>query len=392
MHRIYLDHSATTPVDPQVAEVVKKYMVEWFGNPSSLHSFGREAKEAVENARDQVSNLINCSPDEVYFTSGGTESDNLALIGYALRNREHGNHVIISNVEHPAIWLAAEELERLGFEVSRVEADRFGTVHPEDVISHIRNNTILASVMHVNNEVGTINNIGAIGRALRERDVIFHTDAVQSFGKVAIDVREMCVDLLSLSSHKIYGPKGVGALFIRKGLELHPQLFGGHQQDGIRPGTENIPGIVGIGKAAEVCADKMEDEAKKLSALRDNMRELIFAEIDDVILNGHPENRLPGNLNLSFHGVEGEALLLALDLAGIAASTGSACSSGSTQPSRILMNIGLRPEDAQSSLRLTFGRSNTTDDIRYAAGVIIDAVKRLRSMSGVDTAGFKATI
>jgi cysteine desulfurase len=381
-NRIYLDHSATTPVDKRVVVTMNEYMLEKFGNPSSIHSFGREAKAALEQAHDSVAALLNCSPDDVFFTSGGTEADNLALIGGAEANRHRGDHVIVSNVEHPAVRNAADELERRGFRITRVSADRWGEVHPEAVATAFTDQTILVSVMHVNNEVGTINDIAAIGKLTRERGVLFHSDAVQSFGKIPLDVRAMNLDLASLSGHKIYGPKGIGALYVRHGVRLNPRFFGGHQEHRIRPGTENLPGIVGLGVAADLCRKEMDAEAARLSQLRDRLYRHQCDELEDITLNGHPTRRLPGNLNISFRGVEGEALLMALDLEGIAVSTGSACSSGSTQPSPVLLAMGLSPEDAQSSIRLTLGRANTEAEIDRTAQVIIAAVRCLRAMSG----------
>ncbi len=361
---------------------MNEYLGEKFGNPSSIHSFGREAKQALEAARAAVAGLLNCAEGEIYFTSGGTEADNIAVIGYPLHHRERGEHIIVSNVEHPAVRESADELERLGFEVTRVKADRYGMVHPETVEEALTDRTVLVSVMHVNNEVGTVNDVGVMGRMLRGRGIAFHTDAVQSFGKLPIDVGEMAIDMLSLSAHKIYGPKGVGAIYIRDGLRIQPRIFGGHQEHGIRSGTENLPGIVGLGRAAEICREEMASEAERLTELREELFRRPRDALDDIELNGHPHQRLPGNLNLTIHRVEGEALLLALDLAGIAVSTGSACSSGSTAPSKVLTAIGLTPAEAQSSLRITLGRSNTLQDIEYAAGVIVDNVNRLRTMAG----------
>ncbi len=386
MKRIYFDHSATTPVDPRVAEVVREYLLDKFGNPSSFHSFGRETKEALENARLKVAELLNCSPDELHFTSGGTEADNLALIGYSLKNRTNGDHIVIGSIEHPAVLNSAAELENRGFKVTRVAANRYGEITPEVVSAALTERTILASVMHVNNEIGTINDVGAIGALCRKRGVTFHTDAVQSYGKVAVDVQAMNIDMASVSSHKIYGTKGIGALYVRNGIEVQPLTFGGHQEAGIRVGTENLPGIVGLGEAAAICKAEMQDEDEKLIALRKLLHQRITDELENVSLNGHPSKRLPGNLNLTFHGVEGESLLMALDLEGIAVSSGSACSTGSTDPSPVLTGIGLSDEEAQSTLRMTLGRENTTEDIERAATVIIDKVRSLREMAGIQPA------
>jgi len=380
--RIYLDHSATTPVDERVVVIMNEFMLEKFGNPSSSHSFGREAKAALENAREPIAALLNAAPEEIFFTSGGTESDNLALLGYALKHRDKGNQVIISSVEHPAVRAAAEELARSGFQITRVKADAQGLVAPEAINEALTPQTILVSIMHANNEIGTINDIGTIGRLLRERGIGFHTDAVQSFGKAPIDVQEMAVDLASISSHKIYGPKGVGAIYIRKGVEVYPRFWGGHQEGGNRSGTENLPGIVGFGKAAELCRQVMSLEGEQLSELRDELLNMLVERLDDITINGHPTRRLPGNLSITFQGVEGEALLMALDLEGIAASSGSACSSGSAKPSPVLIAIGLTEQEAHATLRFSLGRSNVRSDIVHAAKVIIDAVNRLRAMAG----------
>ncbi len=378
MNRIYLDHSATTPVDERVVVAMNEFMLEKFGNPSSVHSFGREARQAVEQARVQVATLIGADPQDIYFTSGGTEADNLALFGSCVQKGVAGNHVITTQIEHPAILNAATELERVGFRVTRLTPDTDGMVHPEAVAEAMEDATILVSVMHVNNEVGTVNDIETIGRVVHERGALFHTDAVQSFGKIPIDVRRMDVDMLSLSGHKIYGPKGIGALFVRRGLGLHPRQFGGHQESGLRAGTENLPGIIGLGTASAICGEEMDFEAAKLIEMREELYNYLTESLDDVSMNGHPTKRLPGNLSLSFAGVEGEALLMGLDLEGIAVSSGSACSSGSTQPSHVLTAIGLSDEQAHSTIRISLGRGNTLRDVRYSAHVICDIVKRLR--------------
>jgi cysteine desulfurase len=382
MNRIYFDHSATTPVDERVVITMNEFMLEKFGNPSSIHSFGREARQAVEEAREAVAGLISAAPEDIFFTSGGTESDNLALLGYAQLHQEDGGHVIVSAIEHPAILNTADELERLGFRVSRVKPDHFGQIQPEAVAEAIERDTILISVMHVNNEVGTVNDLKTISQVAHDHEVIFHTDAVQSFGKLPIDVSTMDIDMLSLSGHKIYGPKGIGALFIRKGIGLHQRQFGGHQESGVRAGTENLPGIIGLGRAASICRKEMANETLKLVELREELYSRLNEALDEITLNGHPTQRLAGNLNVTFNGIEGEALLMALDLEGIAVSSGSACSSGSTKPSHVLTAIGLSEEEAHSTLRITLGRGNTFRDIDYAAKVIADAVVRLRVMSG----------
>lgn len=386
MERIYFDHSATTPVDERVVVAMNEAMLEEFGNPSSIHSFGQRAKAVLDKARGQVARLLNAAPDEIYFTSGGTEADNIALIGTALHQRARGGHIVISDIEHAAVRASALELERQGFSVSRVKPDRLGQITPDAVRECMRPDTILVSVMHCNNEFGTINDIAAISKVAHSYGALFHTDAVQSFGKIPIDTQTMNIDLLSLSGHKIYGPKGIGALFIRKGVRVIPRQFGGHQESGIRPGTENVGGIVGLGRAAEICSKEMSSEGERLTGLRNELLCRIEEELDGVTLNGHPEKRLPGNLNLTFHGVEGEAFLIALDMEGIAVSTGSACSSGSAQPSQALLALGLSPEEANSTIRFSLGRSNTDQDIAYAAKIIVDAVRRLRAMTGVRAA------
>ncbi len=383
MKRIYLDHSATTPVDERVADAVRNCLLNDFGNPSSIHSFGRDAKELKEKARITIAKIINCSPEEIYFTSGGTEADNLALLGYIRNYDAKGKNIIVSSIEHPAVLRTAMELdEELGYDVTFIEPDKLGTIHPDVVAEAITDQTILISIMHVNNEVGTINDIVAIGQIAREKGIAFHTDAVQSFGKIPIDVEAMNIDMLSLSSHKIYGPKGVGAIYIRNGIELQARVFGGKQESGVRSGTENLPGIVGMGLAAQISDERIREEAREIGSLRDELAKLIMDELPDVKLNGHPMNRLPGNLSLTFYGVEGEALLLTLDLQGIGVSTGSACSSGKSDASHVLTAIGLSDEDANSTIRFSLGRSNNLEDIQRTAEIIIETVKRLRSMSG----------
>ncbi len=381
MQNVYLDHSATTPVDKAVAAIVREYMVEKFGNPSSIHSYGRSARPIKDQSREQIASVIGCLPEEVYFTSGGTEADNLAMIGYALGNRDKGNHIVISNIEHPAVEKSAKMLEGMEFEVTRVKADQYGEVPTDDVKDALTDSTILVSIMHVNNEVGTINDLSAIGSILSEHDIAFHTDAVQSFGKVPIDVKAMGLDMLSLSAHKFYGPKGIGALYVRNGISLSPRTFGGGQESGYRSGTENIPGIAAIGLAASICQSEITEEASKLTRWRDYMYDRIKGALSDVSLNGHPIKRLPGNLSLLFRGVPGDALLIALDMEGVAASAGSACASGSITPSPVLSAIGLSDSEARSSIRFTLGRSNSREEIEYAANVVINYVRRFRETS-----------
>lgn len=381
---VYLDHSATTPVDAEVAEVVKQTMLEAWGNPSSRYGKGNEAQLVLQTAREQVASLLNCPAKGLFFTSGGTEADNLALFGamHTARKKATGNHLIVSSIEHSAILRAAEALKDEGFRVSVLPVDTDGLVDPATLEGMIDNETVLVSVMAVNNEVGTIQPIAELAKICHEQNVLFHTDAVQAYGKVTVDVEAMDLDLVSVSSHKIYGPKGVGALYIRDGLDIEPRTRGGGQEKGMRTGTENMPGIAGFGKAAEMCARHFDEDAERIGALRDEMFELIKQGVEgDVRLNGHPDKRLYANLNLCFEGVEAESLLQALDLDGIAVSTGSACSSGSSKPSHVLLALGLSELDAHSSLRLTLGRTNDRDSISRAAERIAYHVNRLRAMA-----------
>lgn len=381
---IYLDHSATTPVDEQVAERMKVIMTKDYGNPSSIHQMGRKAKLELAEAREQIARMLNCLPEEVFFTSGGTEADNLAITGYANFHKLRGNHIITSGVEHSAVLESVAELVKNGFEVTIIPPDQYGIINPDAIIEAITPQTILISIMHANNEVGTINDIETIGKIAHSYKVAFHTDAVQSFGKIPIDVERMNVDLLSLSGHKIYGPKGIGALFVRNGINIKPLLWGGHQEQGIRSGTENLPGIVGLGVAAKICEKVMDSESEKLKHLRDMLHEMICDRLDNVFLNGHPQQRLPGSLNLRFWSVEGESLLMSLDLEGIAVSTGSACSSGNAKPSPVLLAMGQNEESAHSSIRFTLGRSNNEEEIKHTAEVVVKSVHKLRQMFFVD--------
>jgi|LFRM01.2.fsa_nt_gb cysteine desulfurase len=381
MQRIYLDHSATTPVRPEVAEIMMEYMTNKFGNPSSVHSFGREAKEALENARSQVAALIKAQPEEITFTSGGTEADNLAIIGTALKYADKGKHIITSAVEHHAVLHACEHLEKMGFDLTVLPVDEYGIVRMDDLRQAIRDDTILITIMHANNEVGSIQPVAEIGRLAKEKGILFHTDAVQSLGKIPVDVEEMNADLLTGSGHKIYGPKGIGFLYIRKGVHLSPLVFGGAQEKKIRPGTENMPGIVGLGKAVELAGQEMDSEMPRMTQLRDKLIKGILERIPDVRLNGHPTLRVPTNVNVSFEYVEGESLLLSLDMKGIAASSGSACTSGSLDPSHVLLAMGICKEVAHGSVRMTLGRDNTGEQIDYVLDVLPEIVQRLRDMS-----------
>jgi len=376
-----MDHSATTPVDSRVVEAMLPYMNEKFGNASSIHSFGRVAKVSLEEARESIAEFCGAHANEIYFTSGGTESDNMAIQGIARQLSDKGNHIITSMIEHHAVLHTCEWLEKEGFEITYLKPDEYGMIHPDAVAPAIRNDTILVTIMHANNEVGTINPIDDIGQISRERGVVFHTDAVQTFGKIPIDLSQLPVDLMSMSGHKIYGPKGVGILYVRKGIKLKPITFGGAHERNRRPGTENIPGIIGLAKAVEICEKQMIKDEVEIKKLREALYSIITERIPKVKLNGHPDQRLAGLLNLTFEGIEGEALLLSLDLKGVAASSGSACTSGSVNPSHVLRAMGIKPELAQSSIRFSLGRSNTMDDVEYTATNLIEIVDRLRKMS-----------
>jgi len=381
MNRIFLDYASTTPTDPEVVEAMLPYYSERFGNPSSIYSLGQEAKSAIENAREKIASLLGAKREEIIFTSGGTESNNFALKGIVYANENKGNHIITSAIEHHAIIAPCKFLEKRGFDVNYLPVDKYGLINPDDVRKAITNKTILISIAHSNNEVGTIEPIEKIGKIAQEYDIYFHTDAVQSFGHIPVDVNDLNVNLLSISSHKLYGPKGVGALYIRKGTKLTSFLHGGDQERRRRASTENVPAIVGFGKAVEIARDRMNEEAMQLEALRDKLIKGIFEKIDHVRLNGHPAQRLPNNVNVAFEFVEGESMLLNLDMEGIAASTGSACSSASLEPSHVLLALGLPHEIAHGSLRFTFGRYTKNEDIDYVLEVLPKIVEKLRSMS-----------
>jgi cysteine desulfurase len=378
-----MDHSATTPVAPEVLEAMLPYFSEKFGNASSLHSFGLEAKEALEESREKVAGLLGAKPEEIIFTSGGTESDNLALKGIARKNRQLGKHIITTQVEHPAILECCRKLEKEGFEVTYLPVTNEGLVDIASLESAIRSDTILISVMHANNEVGTIQPLEEMGRIAAEKDIYLHTDAVQSVGKIPVDVDNLGVDLLSLSAHKLYGPKGVGALYIRKGTKLESITQGGGHERGLRSGTENISGIVGLARAAILASQEMESEARRLTELRDRLAKMVLDSVKDAWINGTMKMRLPGNLNFGFKYVEGESLLLFLDSLGINVSTGSACSSHKLEPSHVLLSLGLKPEECHGSLRITLGRSNTMEEIEYVALGIARAVERFRGISAL---------
>lgn len=381
MKRIYLDHAATTPMRPEVVEEMMPYFREKFGNASTLYFYGQEAKDAVNAARERVASVINAEASEIVFTSGGTESDNFAIAGIVWANQKKGNHIITTSVEHHAVLNICKFLEKRGFEVTYLPVDTQGLVNPEDVKRAIRKETILISVMHANNEVGTIEPIEEIGEIAKAKGVYFHTDSVQTFGHIPIDVTKLKVDLLSVSAHKLYGPKGVGCLYIRKGVKIVPFLYGGDQENKRRGSTENVAGIVGFGKAAELVKDEMKEEISRLIPLRDRLIKQILEKIKYARINGHPAKRLPGNVNISVEFVEGESMLLQLDMKGICASSGSACTSSILEPSHVLTAMGIPPEVAHGSLRFTLGRGNSSEHIDYVLEVLPEIVERLRAMS-----------
>jgi cysteine desulfurase len=381
MKRIYLDNAATTAVKPEVLEQMLPYFTEYFGNPSSLHSFARDAKKGLDKAREQAASAIGAEPDEIIFTGSGTESDNTVLRGVASLKKKNGNHIITSAVEHHAILHTCETLEKEGFEVTYLPVDEFGRVSASKVKDAITDKTILVSVMFANNEVGTIMPIGEIGEICRSKNVLFHTDAVQAAGHVPIDVKKMNIDFLTMSAHKFHGPKGVGVLFVRKGIKLPAMITGGGQERKKRAGTENVPGIVGLGAAIELAVRDMDKNTERMKYQRGKLIEGIQDRIPYVKLNGHPTERLPGNVNFSIRYIEGESILLMLDLSGIAASSGSACTSGSLDPSHVLLAMGLDHETAHGSLRLTLGDETTEEEIDYVLDVLPKVVERLRSMS-----------
>lgn len=381
MKRVYMDNAATTALRRDVLDAMMPYLTDIYGNPSSLHYFGQEAHKAVENARHQVASALNAEDNEIVFTGCGTEADNMALKGIAEKYQSKGKHIITSSVEHHAILHTCEYLEKHGFEVTYLPVDEYGMVKAEQVRDAIRSDTILVSIMFANNEVGTIMPIKEIGAVCREKGVFFHTDAVQAVGHVAIDVKAMNIDLLSLSAHKLHGPKGVGALYIRKGIVVPPLLHGGAQERRKRAGTENVAGIVGLGKAIEIACSDIEGTAKRMCYLRDKLINGIEASIPEVKLNGHRTERLPSNVNFSIKYIEGESILLMLDINGIAASSGSACTSGSLDPSHVLLAMGMPHETAHGSLRLTLGDDTTEDDIDYVLEVLPEIVVKLRKMS-----------
>lgn len=381
MRRIYLDHAATTPTHPEVVKAMLPYFTEAFGNPSSIYSYGQEAKGVVEEARARVAELIGARSEEIIFTSGGTEADNFALKGVAYASERKGIHIIITSIEHPAVLEACKFLEKRGLRITCLPVDKHGLVDPDDVKRAITDKTILISVMHANNEVGTIEPLEEIGEIAHEAGIYFHSDAVQMVGHLPVNVDKLNVDLLAISGHKFYGPKGVGALYVRKGTKLVSLIHGGEQEKRRRAGTENVPGIVGLGKAMQLAGQEMGKEANRLAHLRDKLIAGLVEKIDHIRLNGHPGKRLPNNVNVSIDFVEGESMLLNLDLEGICASTGSACSSASLEASHVLLALGLSPEQAHGSLRFTLGRENSEADIERVLDALPGIVAKLRAMS-----------
>ncbi len=381
MGRIYLDYAATTPTHPEVVEAMLPYFSGAFGNPSSLYACGQEARSAVEEARAKVAGFIGAENDEIVFTSGGTEADNFALEGIAYANQDKGNHIITTAIEHHAIGETCNFLKERGFKTTCLPVDKDGLVDPDDVRKAITDKTVLISVMQANNEVGTIEPVALIGRIAREAGVYFHTDAVQAVGHIPVDVSKLGVDLLSVSAHKLYGPKGIGALYIRKGTRIIPFMHGGGQEGGRRASTENVPAIVGLGKAVELAQREMAEEAERLIYLRDKLIGGLLERISDIQLNGHPQERLPNNVNVGVKFVEGEAILLNLDLEGICASTGSACSSESEEPSHVLLALGIPADEARGSLRFTLGKWTTEEEIERVLEVLPRIVAKLRAMS-----------
>ena len=385
---VYMDNAATTPMDPQVIEIVSKHFKETYGNSSSLHSIGQKAGQLLEKSRKTIASLINAKSEEIYFTSSGTEADNLAIMGVALKNQEKGNHIITSTIEHHAVENPCKELQKRGFEVTFLPVDNFGLIDLKELENTIKDKTILITIIFANNEIGTIEPIKEIGAIAKKHNVIFHTDAVQAFGKLPIDVNEMNIDLLSASAHKVYGPKGIGLLYIRNkgkkegwGKYIQPLMFGGGHEKDMRPSTVAVPLIAGFTKAVEIAKAEMAKEAERQIKLRDKIIKSVLGNIDDTYLNGHPSQRLPNNVNLGFKYIEGESIVLDLDMEGIGTSTGSACSSKSLDPSHVLLAIGLKPEEAHGSLRVSLGRFTTEEEVKYFLEKLPPIIQRLRKIS-----------
>ncbi|MCL6472918.1 MAG: cysteine desulfurase NifS [Firmicutes bacterium] len=383
---IYLDYAATTPMRPEVVEAMMPYFTKEFGNPSSLYTLGRSARGAIEDARDRIAAFMGADPREIIFTSGGTESDNMAIKGIAFANEKKGNHIITTPVEHHAVLEPCHFLQKRGYEVTLLPVDEHGMVDPADVERAITDKTVLVSVMHANNEVGTIEPLEEISKITREKGVYLHTDAVQTFGHIPVNVNELGVDLLSVSAHKLYGPKGVGVLYVRRGTRMVPTAHGGSQENNRRAGTHNVAGIIGLAKAVEIAEKEMDSEAKRLAELRDYLLHGIIEKVPNVRPTGHPTKRLPNNASACLIGAEGEAILLSLDMEGISCSSGSACTSGTLDPSHVLLAMGIPAEVAHSSVRFTLGDKTTKEDIDYLLEILPPIVERLRAMSPLDAA------
>ncbi|MFR8232897.1 MAG: cysteine desulfurase NifS [Clostridia bacterium] len=381
MKSMYFDNAATTRLDDEVLQEMLPYLKENYGNASSIYKLGRESRKAVEESRERISKVLNCKPNEIYFTAGGSESDNTAIKGIAKANKKKGNHIITSKIEHPAVLETCKQLEKEGFEITYISVDENGIVDLEELKKSIRPTTILITIMFANNEIGTIQPIEEIGKIAKESNIYFHTDAVQAVGNAKIDVQKLNIDSLSLSGHKIYGPKGIGALYVKTGVKFEKFIDGGHQERNKRAGTENVAGIVGIGKSIELAYENLNEHNKKIKELRDYYVEQVKEKIPYIKINGDMEKRLPGNCNISFRFIEGEGLLLNLDLKGICASSGSACTSGSLDPSHVLLAIGLPHEIAHGSLRISIGKYNTKEEIDYLVENLVEIVNRLREMS-----------
>ena len=392
--RVYMDHAGTTAMDPRVLEAMEPYFSRAYGNPSSIHTVGQEARYALDEARERVARVLGCRPRELVFTAGGTESDNAAIYGVATALQETGNHLITSAAEHSAVLHMCQHLEGLGFEVTYLPVDGYGTVSPQAVADAITGRTTLVSIMYANNEIGSINPIPEISQVVRQRakelgrTIVMHTDAVQAAGFLSLDVRRLNVDMLSLSGHKFHGPKGTGLLYIKRGTPFLPLLLGGGQERERRAGTENMPGIVGVSVALELADAQREATSAHCAALRDRIIQAVLDQVPDSRLNGHPTERLPNNVNFSFKGIEGEPILLGLDMAGIAASSGSACSSGSLEPSHVLLALGQPAELARGSLRMTLGKDNTADEVEYVLNELVPLVEQLRRLPTMATTGF----
>jgi len=377
-----MDHAATTPTDIKVVKEMELYFTQKYGNPNSIHSFGQEARDAVRESRKKIAHLIGADPSEIIFTSGGTESDNHAIKGIAWANQKKGNHIITSKIEHHAVLHSCHFLEKYDFNVTYLPVDKYGLINPDDVKRAITDKTILVTILHANNEIGTIEPIKEIGRIVKGAGIYFHTDSVQTVGHIPIDVNDLGVDMLSMSGHKLYGPNGVGVLYLRKGTKIDSLMDGGGQEKNRRAGTENVAGFVGIGKAAELAEKRLaQGEDDKIIKLRDKLIKEIMNKVVNVRLNGHPTNRLPGNVNFCFEFIEGESMLLNLDMEGVAASSGSACTSGSLEPSHVLLAIGLPPEIAHGSLRLTLGKDNTEEEVDYVIDILPQIIEKLRALS-----------